>query len=97
MYEEVAPVIMTIQGDGDVHIKIGSQMETLLNRARFEDNFLSGTSFGTIPSGDARAHTHNISYRLLLDGKRLSGYVSTEFTAARSYGNFSSYIRLEKK
>ncbi|MFB3853547.1 MAG: serine hydrolase domain-containing protein [Vicinamibacterales bacterium] len=96
-YEEVVPVLMIIQADGDVHVKIGNQMETLLNRVAFEDGFLSGTSFGTIPSGDARAHPHNISYRLLLDGKRLSGYASTEFTAGRSYGNFSSYVRLEKQ
>ncbi len=96
-YEETAPIVMTIQDDGDVHVKIGRQMETLLNRATFEDNFLSGTSFGTIPSADARAHPHNISYRLLLDGRKLSGYASTEFTADRSYGNFSSYIRLEKQ
>ena len=33
----------------------------------------------------------------LLDGKRLGGYVSTEFTAGRSFGDFSSYICLQKQ
>jgi CubicO group peptidase (beta-lactamase class C family) len=95
-YEESVPVILTIQPDGDIHIRIGSQLETLMNRARFEDGFLTGASYGTIPSGDARAHPHNISYRLLLSGNRLSGYVTTEFNAGRSYGNFSSYMKVEK-
>jgi len=96
-YEEKVPVTATVKPDGDVHIRIGSQLETLINRVRFEDGFLTGTSMGTIPSGDARAHPHNISYRLLLEGTRLSGYVTTEFTAGRSYGNYSSYLRLDKK
>ena len=95
-YDETVPVTLQIQPDGDVHVRIGTQMETLLNRPRFEGGYLSGSSYGTIPSGDARAHPHNISYRLLLSGTRLSGYVSTEFTGGRSYGNYSSYIRLEK-
>ncbi len=95
-YDETVPVRLVIQPDSDVHVRIGRQMETLLNRVRFADGFLTGTSYGTIPSSDARAHPHDISYRLLLDGDVLSGYVTTEFTTDRSYGNFSSYIRLQK-
>jgi hypothetical protein len=96
-YEEIVPVTMTIKPDGDVHVRIGNQLETLLNRARFENDFLTGTSYGTIPSGDARAFPHNIGYKLLLSGGRLSGYVNTEFTVPRQSGNYSSYIRLDKK
>ena len=95
-YDETVPVRLVIQPDSDVHVRIGRQMETLLNRVRFADGFLTGTSYGTIPLSDARAHPHDISYRLLLDGDVLSGYVTTEFTTDRSYGNFSSYIRLQK-
>ncbi len=95
-YDEKRPVTVTIQADGDVHIKIVGQLVTLLDRVRYDEGFLSGTSYGTIPSSDALAHPHNISYRLLLDGDRLSGYVTTGFTTDRSYGNASSYIRLER-
>lgn len=95
-YDETVPVTLEVQPDGDVHVRIGRQMETLLNRVRFGGGYLTGTSFGVIPSGDARAYPHNISYRLLLDGDVLCGYVTTAFTADRSYGNFSSYIRLQK-
>jgi CubicO group peptidase (beta-lactamase class C family) len=96
-YDESVEVVLAVQTDGDVHVQIGDQLETLLNRARFSDGYLTGTSYGTIPSSDARAHPHNISYRLLLDGDRLSGYVSTSFTTDRSYGNGSSYLRLARQ
>ncbi|MFC1660582.1 serine hydrolase domain-containing protein [Gemmatimonadota bacterium] len=96
-YDETAPVTVTVQADGDVHVNIADQLKTLLDRVRFRDSFLSGVSYGTIPSTDARAHPHYISYRLFLDGGRLSGYVTPGFTTDRSYGNGSSYIRLEKR
>ncbi|MGW8264976.1 MAG: serine hydrolase domain-containing protein [Longimicrobiales bacterium] len=95
-YDEVVPVTVTIQADSDVLVEIEGQLETLMDRVRFSDGYLTGTSYGTIPSSDARAHPHNISYKLLLDGEVLSGYVSTSFTTERSYGNASSYIRLER-
>jgi CubicO group peptidase (beta-lactamase class C family) len=93
-YDDTVGVTLTIQADGDVHVDIDGQLGTLMDRVRFADGFLSGTSYGTILSGDAVAHPHNISYRMLLDGDVLSGFVTTGFTTDRSYGNWSSYIRL---
>jgi hypothetical protein len=95
-YDNTVGVTLTIQDDGDVHVDIDGQLGTVMDRVRFADGFLSGTSYGTIPSSDAVAHPHNISYRMLLDGDVLSGYVSTGFTTERSYGNWSSYIRVER-
>jgi len=93
--DETVDVKFTIRADGDVHVKIGRQLKTLMDRASFSDGFLSGTSYGTIPSSDAEAHSHTVSYKVLLDGNRLSDYLTTGFTTRRSYGNFSSYIVLE--
>ena len=95
-YDDTVGVTLTIRADGDVHVEIARQLKTLLDRVRFADGFLSGTSYGTIPSSDALDHPHNISYRMLLNGDLLSGYVTTGFTTDRSYGNASSYIRLER-
>jgi CubicO group peptidase (beta-lactamase class C family) len=95
-YDETVPVVVEIQTDGDVHVRIADQLETLMNRVRFANGLLYGISYGAIPSSDAQAHPHNISYRLFLDGSHLTGYVTTGFTTDRSYGNGSSYIRLEK-
>jgi len=95
-YDEEVDVTVTVQADNDVHVKIGNQLETLMDRVRFADGYLSGTSYGTIPSSDARAYPHTIGYRMLLNANVLSGYVNTNFSTDRSYGNFSSYIRLER-
>jgi CubicO group peptidase (beta-lactamase class C family) len=95
-YDEIIDVTFTIQEDGDVHVDLEGQLETLLDRARFADGYLTGVSHGTIPSGDARAHPHDLSYKLLLSGEMLSGYVTTSYNTDRSYGNFSSYLRLER-
>lgn len=80
-----------------MHVRIGNQLETLMNRVRFQDGFLTGTRYGTIPSTEARAHPHHVSYRLLLEGTVLSGFVTTAFTTERPYGNLPSYMRLVKK
>jgi CubicO group peptidase (beta-lactamase class C family) len=93
-YDEAISVTFTIQADGDIHVDLESQLETLLDRAQFSNGYLTGSSYGTIPSGDARAHPHNLSYKLLLSGDTLSGYVNTSYTTDRSYGNFSSYLKL---
>ncbi len=96
-YDETVPVTVTIQDDGDVLVKIADQLKTVMDRVRFSNAYLTGTSHGTIPSTDARTHPHTISYRLLLQENRLSGYVSTAFTTDRSYGNLSSYLSLVKE
>ncbi len=95
-YEDILPVKMIFQEDGDVHIYLDKQLKTLMNNVSFRNNTLTGASYGSIPSGDAQLFRHNISYKLKLKDNRLCGYVSTSFQEERSYGNFSSYIVLEK-
>jgi len=96
-YEETVPIMMIFQEDGDIHVKIENQAETLLNSARFNDDWLTGSSYGDIPSGDAMEFPHSIGYKMLLKDNMLSGYVHTYFKSTRYYCSFSSYIRLEKK
>ncbi|MFC1725661.1 serine hydrolase domain-containing protein, partial [candidate division KSB1 bacterium] len=96
-YEETVPVTMIFQEDGDIHVKIGRQLKTLLDRVRFTDGILTGTSYGTIPSGDAKFFPHDVSLKMKLNKNRFYGYICTEFNADRGYGNFSSYIYVEKK
>jgi CubicO group peptidase (beta-lactamase class C family) len=96
-YEEVTPLTMDFQSDGDIHVKIKGQLETLLNNVRYRNKMLSGNCSGTILSGDARRFPHDISFRMKLNGDVLSGYISTRFKTERSYGTFSSYIKLIRK
>jgi CubicO group peptidase (beta-lactamase class C family) len=95
-YENVTPVTFIFQEDGDIHVKIEGQLETLLNRPRFRNGTLTGVCSGTISSEDARRFPHNISLNMKLKGDSLSGFVTTQFNTERSYGNFSSYIQVTK-
>lgn len=95
-YENVTPVTFIFQDDGDIHVKIENQLDTLLNRARYRDGTLSGICHGTISSGDAQRFPHDISIRMKLKGNTLSGYVATRFNTERSYGSYSSYIRITR-
>ncbi|MCP4728382.1 MAG: hypothetical protein GY863_25320 [bacterium] len=95
-YEEKLPVTFVFQEDGDIHVKIENQFNTLLNNVRYRNGQLTGNCYGTIPSGDAKKHPHVINMKLILNNDRFNGYFTTYFTTERSYGNLSSYIYLDK-
>ena len=97
-YDNKTPVRMVFQQDGDIHMKLGDQFETLLNTVRFRNNILTGRCYGTIPSGDGRLHSHHINLKMVFDeNRKLSGYASVNTTTDRSYGIFSSYIVVDRK
>jgi CubicO group peptidase (beta-lactamase class C family) len=45
------PLTLSSQASGDIHAKLGSQLETLLNQARFRDGRLSGIMTGDLGVG----------------------------------------------
>ena len=91
------PVTMVFQADGDVHIKVGEQFETLLNNIRFEDGVLSGRSFGTLPTEDASRRPHDLRFSLTLRGNALSGTVTAASTSRRDYFYLPSWVALVKQ
>lgn len=91
-YSGIMPIEFVFQNDGDVHVKIKNQFETLLNNVSFKDQFLTGNSYGEIETEDARRNPHKLYFVMKLRGKRLSGYV-----CAVPAGGLSSYIYLERK
>jgi len=97
-YENNHTVRMTFQKDGDVHVKITGQMETLLNDNRFNNNVLTGSFHGEIPTGDAERHPHRIGLFVKLRGNRLSGWVTAQaFRDGYAAYGISSWIELFKK
>jgi CubicO group peptidase (beta-lactamase class C family) len=91
------PVVMVFQSDGDVHIRVGEQLETLVNNVRFEDGRLTGRCHGTIPTMDIRPYPHNLRLSLALRGSTLSGTVAAATTNARDHYYLSSWITLSKR
>lgn len=50
-----SPLSLTVHGAGDIHAKLGSQLETLINQARFRDGRLSGSMLGDVGVAGAPA------------------------------------------
>ena len=70
------PVKMVCQDDGDVHIKIKYQMETLLNNVSLKEEVRSGRFYGEIKIGNDTYFSHIIQLRMKLYDKRMSDYAS---------------------
>jgi len=92
-YSGVMPVKMVFQDDGDVHVKIKDQMETLLNNVSLKEGVLSGRFSGEIKTGDDTHFSHIIQLRIKLYGKRISGYASA---ISENWYALSSWILLKK-
>ena len=74
-FSGVLPIQMTFQKDGDVHIKIKDQMETLLNDIDWNGGLLQGQSYGEVKTEDTAHVPHIILLDIRLRGKKMSGHV----------------------
>ena len=94
-YEGVLPVKMVFKEDGDIHVRLADQMETLLNKIRFrKGDILKGDFWAHIKTSDTERYPHNtIHVEMTLRGNRLSGYAAAR---CPQYG-LSSWIHLDKK
>lgn len=91
------PIILTFQPDGDVHVKVANQPETLVSGIGYDDGLISGTFLADIPAEEAAGHPHRVTISLRQVGTRLSGFVTSEFTNARGTFSLPSYVALERK
>jgi CubicO group peptidase (beta-lactamase class C family) len=85
--------MMEVSGSGDVHVRLGKQMETLLNDARFENSRLTGRMYGDVGCEDTRRKPHEIRLSLKLRGAVLNGSA----TAISSAYNLTSWLELERQ
>jgi len=69
------PVQMTFQKDGDVHIKIKDQMETLLNDINWNEGLLQGQFYGEVKTEDTAHVPHILLLEMRLRDKKMSGHV----------------------
>lgn len=73
------PVRAVFQEDGDIHIKLGEQGETLLNSATILKDELEGSFIGAIPNHEEFDHPHTIKIQVIQKQNRLIGFVTSEF------------------
>lgn len=96
-YEDELPLMLRFQADGDVHVRIGDGLVTLLNDVSFRNGRLRGRSFGTIPTEDTRRHDHDILVDLRLRGDALTGAVTALGGEGGAYFALSAYAEVAKR
>jgi CubicO group peptidase (beta-lactamase class C family) len=75
-YERELPVRMTILATGDVHLQVGTQLATLLDKVEFKDGRLTGSTLAQIDTSDTKRHPHTVTLSLKLRGDVLNGQAS---------------------
>jgi CubicO group peptidase (beta-lactamase class C family) len=75
-YQGKRPLTLSIAESGDVHAKLGSQLGTLLDNARFKNGRLTGRMSGDL-GDDAIRPPYELHFYLDLRGEVLNGAVTT--------------------
>lgn len=91
------PITLTFQDDGDVHVKVATQLETLVSGIGYDDGLLTGTFLADIPAEEGAGHAHRVTLSLRQVGARLSGFVTSEITNSRGTFSLPSYVALSRK
>ena len=98
------PLTLMIQPDGDVHVRLGDQLETLLTTVPpfIKERRLVGMFTGTMPTPDVKNNADKVGLTLSLRNGRLIGealaFNDMEFDPYAGKPNFtiSSYVELAK-
>jgi CubicO group peptidase (beta-lactamase class C family) len=89
---------LLFQPDGDVHVKLGTQLTTLLNRPQFKDGYLSGSFAGDIGTEDANRTRYLLQLSLKLRGVVLNGAMTAQSMPGRRVGNaLTHWVELKKE
>jgi hypothetical protein len=93
------PLTLTVQASGDVHAKLGDQLETVVNDVSFSDGLLTGKMTGEIGTEDAKRLPYYLHLSLKLrEEMRLTGTMVARSHVAQRLGNaLSHWTELQKK
>jgi hypothetical protein len=89
---------LLFQPDGDVHVQLGSQLKTLLNRVQFRDGYLNGSFTGDIGTEDANRTRYWLALILKLRGTVLNGaMIAQALPGSRSDLSLPHWVELKKE
>lgn len=97
-YQGETPLRLVVQPDGDVHLRLGDSLETLLSNAALQDGFLRGRFAGKVPYDDNRGRDYTVQLELKLRDDVLNGAATTH-TAPDGWGSnaVSHWVELKKQ
>ena len=88
---------MTFNESGDVHIRLGRQLETLVNNPRFVNDIFTGVFAGHFDHPDARGRPYNLRVQLTLRGDVLNGAASAMILPdARGSNAVTQWLELKR-
>jgi CubicO group peptidase (beta-lactamase class C family) len=97
-YKAEIPLTLRVLKSGDVHAKLGNQLQTLLNGSNWRDGYLSGRMTGDIGTEDANRRRHSLRLTLKLRGDVLNGPASAISLPGRRSGNaLTQWVELKKQ
>jgi CubicO group peptidase (beta-lactamase class C family) len=97
-WEREIPMGITVSADGDVHVSVEGQLETVLNGPGFVNGRLQGRYAGRIPTPDVmRWPLHSVALDLKLEGDRLYGQASAQTEADPTYYSLASFVDLRRE
>ncbi len=90
-------VRLEVRDDGDVHARVGDQLETVLNDPELEDGAFTGRMWGRLPTPDAaRRPRHRLAMELLVAGDTLRGQLTAVTVTDPTGFALSSYLELTR-
>ena len=89
------PITLWFQDDGDVHVRLGDQMEALLSDVAFDGGRLSGCMAGDIGTEDADRRPHVLGVDMTLRGTVLNGCITSASEGPRGYA-LSHWVEVRK-
>jgi CubicO group peptidase (beta-lactamase class C family) len=90
-YKEDLPFDLSIKDSGDVQVKLGAQLTTLLNDVSFDDGYLQGRLAGDIGTEDANRRPYHLHVELKHRDAVLNGSVTAVSLPGQRAGNALSH------
>ncbi len=96
-YAKSIPLRMDVQDDGDIHVRLGSQLETLLNSPGWNDGTLTGQFAGDIGAEDANRRPYTLQLTLKLREGVMNGPASALSVPSNRAGNaLTQWVELRR-
>ena len=96
-WQSTIPITLDYKPDGDIHVKIGDQVEGVLGEIRYRNGNLMGRFAGTIPTTDVLRHPHSVALSVWIEGDKMRGEASAiTWDTELNYFELPSYVELSR-
>jgi len=95
-YKGNIPITFWFKECGDIVVKMGDQLKTLINDPVFKDGYLTGRMAGDINTEDAKRRPYYLSLTLKLRGQVLNGAMSAISYIDKRGNGLSHWIEITK-